>query len=333
MKKIFPAGTILMTLVLTLMFVPACVPSYPKEKLPEAVTAICKAEYDMDVDVTVTGRTMGLYYPIAGLLDTSMRISKDAWDTISNLLLIASRVVLSTDADIDFYCVITQDARVPEIQVVIIKYVDDIKQSMYQNISRNETFKRTLFSLNLTPQARKERSIEQIFDKMKVPAVTRQSVLDDFFRSPPTKLSDIGYWRKRFYLKDICMEEFIPAQIANRLRLDFKGEGELSKMFDYETSEGIFVEDEGIRNLWIKFKIADQIASQGEAVLKEKKIEEVLKIANEVVSGYKYKKFDYLILEDQLENVQLKIQGCDVYDFVKEKMEVKSIVQAPAEYF
>ncbi len=109
------------------MAIPACAPTYPKEKLPEAVKEICKIEYDMDVDVTVIGGTMGIYYPMKGLLDPGMGISEGSWDKISNLLLIASRVVLSTDADIKFYCVITQDARLPELQVIIIKYVDDIK--------------------------------------------------------------------------------------------------------------------------------------------------------------------------------------------------------------
>ena len=125
-----------------------CVPSYPKAQLPDAVKERCHDEYGMEVDVTVKGSTMGIYYPMEGLLDVGMGISEEAWDKIGNLLLIASRVVLSTDADIKFYCVITQDVKLPELQVVIIKYVDDVKKGMYRNISRSEAFKRTLFSIN-----------------------------------------------------------------------------------------------------------------------------------------------------------------------------------------
>ncbi|HPN73295.1 MAG TPA: hypothetical protein PKZ41_04795, partial [Candidatus Omnitrophota bacterium] len=71
----------------------SCAPTYPKESLPEAVKTVCKAEYGMEVDVVVEGSTMGIFHPMEGLLDTNMGISKDAWDKISNLILIASRVV------------------------------------------------------------------------------------------------------------------------------------------------------------------------------------------------------------------------------------------------
>ena len=202
-KKNFVSITCAAVFLATVVCLPACMPTYPKEKLPQAVQSICKIEYDMEVDVTVVGSTMGIYYPMEGLLDVGMGISEPAWDKISNLILIASRVVLSTDADIDFYCVITQDARLPELQVAIIKYVDDIKRSMVRNISRGESFKRTLFSINLTPQATKERSIEKVFDKLGVEESTRKKVLDEFFRSPPARIKDIGYWRENFYLKEI----------------------------------------------------------------------------------------------------------------------------------
>jgi len=95
------------SVILGLQVLSGCdVATYPKEELPDTVKAVCKIEYGMDVDVTVKGSTMGIYYPMEGLLDVGMGISEAAWDKIGNLLLIASRVVLSTDADIKFYCVI-----------------------------------------------------------------------------------------------------------------------------------------------------------------------------------------------------------------------------------
>jgi len=64
-----------------MLVLPACMPSYPKEKLPEAVKEVCKIEYGMDVDVVVVNSTMGIYYPMKGLLDVSLGISEDAWRT------------------------------------------------------------------------------------------------------------------------------------------------------------------------------------------------------------------------------------------------------------
>lgn len=331
-KNIFAESAAYLSLMAILFSFAGCEPSFPKEKLPEAVKFVCKDEYDMDVDVTVKGRTMGIYYPMEGLLDAGLGISSEAWDTISNLLLIASRVVLSTDADIKFYCVIAQDARLPELQVVIIKYVEDVKLGMYRNISRSESFRRTLFSINLTPQAKKERSIEKIFDNFSVEEKTRQGVMEDFFRSAPTRLSDIGYWRGKFYLKDATMEEFLAAQIANRVKLGFRGEEKLKKLFKYENVESNFISTNEIKAFLVKFKISDLDAGENKTKQQQKKIEEIVKIANRVVCGYKFKKFDFLIMEDQLEDVSLKVTEQDVFNFSRKKLSVKKIVQDPSGY-
>jgi len=339
MKKLKPVAKNMkalsaITLMLTAaLFLPACVPTYPKGELADAVKTVCQTEYGMDVDVKMLDETMGIYYPMEGLLDVGMGISEEAWDTISNLLLIASRVVLSTDADVKFYCVITQDVRLPELQVVIIKYVGDVKRGMVRNISRNESFKRTLFSINLTPQARKERSIEKVFDKLGVEDSTRETVLSEFFRSPPTKLSDIGYWRSCFYLKNVTMEEFLAAQIANRMKLDFRGEEKLSEVFDYKNAECVFTSMDGLRSFLLKFKIADQKVAEDGTGQREKMIKEILRIANDVIYGYKFTDFDLLVLEDQLADAKLMVDGQDVYEFNKKKLSVKEIVQAPPGYF
>ena len=311
----------------------ACAPTYPREGLEEAVKTVCKSEYNMDVDVTVVGSTIGIYHPMVGLLDAGMGISKEAWDKISSLILIASRVVLSTDADIKFYCVITQDERLPELQVVISKYVDDVKKGMYRNISRNESFKRTLFTINLTPQAKKERSIEKIFSKIGVGDETKEKVLDEFFRSPPTKLTDIGYWRGQFYLKNITMPEFLAAQMANRIKIDFRGEKSLMDIFSYKSAEGIYSATPDHKYFLLNYKIADDTAKESPATLKEKKVGEILKIINTVVYGYKFKDFDFVIMNDQLENVKITVMEKDIYNYDPKKYTVQKIVQAPQGYF
>jgi hypothetical protein len=266
-------------------------------------------------------------------LDVGMGISKDAWDKISNLILVASRVVLSTDADIKFYCVITQDARLPELQVVIIKYVDDVKKGMYRNISRNESFKRTLFSINLTPQAKKERSIEKVFKKLGVKEETGQKVMDEFFRAAPTKLSDIGYWKGNFYLKDVTLPEFLAAQIANRMKIDFRGEKDLNESFAYKSAEASYIATPGAKHFSVKFKIQDQLSAGSVPGLNEKKIQAIVEIANTVMKGYKFQDFDYIELEDQLESVKLRVSKEAVYDFKRDRMPIQDIVQAPAGYF
>ncbi|MFH1837345.1 MAG: hypothetical protein ABH862_04465 [Candidatus Omnitrophota bacterium] len=305
----------------------SCTPSYPKEKLPEAVKTVCKDEYNMEVEVTVLGSTIGIYYPMKGLLDAGLGISGKAWDEISDLLLVASRVVLSTDADIQFYCIVAQDAKLPELQVVIIKYVDDVKRGMVRNISRNESFKRTLFSINLTPQAEKERSVEKVFNRLGVEDEVRAKVLDEFFKSPPTKLSDVGYWKGDFYLKEITLEEFLAEQIANRIKTDFRTEEDLTKSFRYISAETLFLPESEKGSFFVKFKIADQEAEKKPKELLKKKLEEIIRVTNEVVSGYKFENFDFLVIEDQMDNKRFTVPIEDIYNVRRKELLLEDIMQ------
>jgi len=332
-QAVFSAFAAMAFLVSAAFILPACVPSYPKEELPEAVKNICHLEYGMDVDVMVTDSTMALYYPMEGLLDVGLGISTEAWDKISNLILVASRVTLSTDADVKFYCVITQDVRLPELQVVIIKYVEDVKRGMYRNISRSESYKRTLFSINLTPQARKERTVEKVFERLNIEEDTQEKILDEFFRSPPTKLSDIGYWRGRFYIKDISLGEFLGAQIANRIKIDFKQDEHLAEYFSYKSAESEFIESPAANSFLLKFKIADQREPDAATNPRVVKVQELVRIANEVVTGYKFRDFAFMRMIDQLENVVMTVSEKDIYDFNKKRLPVEEIVQTPAGYF
>ncbi|MBF0253367.1 MAG: hypothetical protein HQL29_06070 [Candidatus Omnitrophica bacterium] len=312
----------------------SCMPSYPKEKLPEMIKEIFRIEYKMDVDVAIEGGTLGIYHPMEGLLDVNMSISTEAWDQISNLILVASRVVLSTDADIKFYCVIAQDVRLPELQVVIIKYVDDVKHGMYRSIGRDESFKRTLFNINLTPQAKKERSVESIFDKLGLEEDVRESVLKEFFRSPPTKISDIGFWRGTFFLKEIMLPEFLAEQISNRIKLDFREEQTLGSTFSFQSSEGYFEKDVTNENFFdIRFKIFDKVIPIKSIEAREEKIEKILTIVNAVVDGYKFFEFDHVEIQDQIVDAKLVVSKENIINFNSKSTSLKDVVETSKPYF
>jgi len=332
-KKTYTAICCLAAFLTVMVAATGCVPTYPKEKLPEMIKEVFRIEYKMDVDVSVEGNTLGIFYPMQGLMDVNFGISKESWDKISNLILVASRVILSTDADIKFYCVITQDEKLPELQVIIIKYVEDVKMGMYQSISRDESYKRTLFSVNLTPQARKERTVEKIFDKLGLEEKARETVLDEFFRSPPTKLSDIGYWRNHFYLKDITLGEFLAAEIANRIKIDFREGKELPKLFAYKYSEGFYTSGKNGKYFLVQFNIEDIKGSVDAKELHRRKVKEIIRISNEVVDGYDFHDFHYMELDDQLASVRLRTSKEKIYDFNKKKMPIEQVVEAPANYF
>ena len=161
----------------------ACGPTYPKERIKESITDLCKREYKIDVKVTTVGKTIGIYLPLPNLIDFTFAITKDASEKINDVLLSVTRVAISTDAQHDFYCVIAHDVRMPEIQIVIIKSVDDVKRFLLQDISRGEYGKRMIIDMRVNPQSEKEKAIRDVLGKMKLDEKGTEDVMDDFFYS------------------------------------------------------------------------------------------------------------------------------------------------------
>ncbi|MFH1381192.1 MAG: hypothetical protein ABIH57_03370, partial [Candidatus Omnitrophota bacterium] len=303
-------------LVLSILFSGACSEvTYPKEKLREAVIKLCEEEYKTLVDVKVVGSTVAIYIPIPNLFGITLGINQAAQEKIQDVLMSASRIALSTDADIEFYCVIAQDERIPEIQLVIIKYVDDIKKVYYQAISRGEYFKRTIIDINENPQAKKEQSIREVFGKMNLEKEMQQSILDDFFRSSPSSLDGIGYWNGRFYVKSITLPEFLAEQIKNRIKLMF-GEKEELRKYALKTITGKFTIEGGSKLFLFTFQVEDFLFLDDpkELVTAERMIfENIFKETNDVIYGYKFKDFNFVKFTEKNLSEELLVSEKDIY--------------------
>lgn len=310
-------------LVVVLMFSTGCgKATYPKEALGESVINLCKEEYGMSVDVSITGRTLAIYIPLINLFDITLSLSEDAQDKIQNVLLGASRATLSTDADIQFYCVIAQDIRIPELQLVIIKYIDDIKRAFYSDISRGEYFKRTIIDMNENPQAKKEKAIMDVFAKMELGEEVQNRILEDFFRSPPASLEGIGYWNGKFYIKDITLEEFLAQQIASRIRVKFSEEASLKK-YALKMITGKFIKEETARFFIIDFN-AESLLFVPDPEIKNPMEKEIfsnaLIAAGDVIYGYKFKDFDMVKITEKNTNARLLLSKDDIYLFKRGKL-------------
>ncbi|MBI5124421.1 MAG: hypothetical protein HZA72_03280, partial [Candidatus Omnitrophica bacterium] len=282
---------------LVFTFLSGCGPTFPKEKVKESVIKVCKDEYKLDVKVGIIGRTIAIYLPLENLIDFTFAITKEASEKINDVILSVSRVTLSTDAKFDFYCIIAHDIRIPEIQIVIIKSVDDVKRFLLNDISRGEYSKRMLVDIRLSPQAQKEHAIKEVFSKMKVEKGWQEQVMDDFFRSEPAVLGDIGYWNGRFYIKDITLAEFLAEQIVNRIRMDFREDKILSKLFTLRTSQGAYLFKGGKR--FFRFELfaepgKAESSEEPEKAAFDKIFEAVLKTTSGVLHGYKFDGFDYI---------------------------------------
>jgi len=305
-----------------------CEATYPKETLSDSIIALCRKEYDIEIKAEKIGKTLAIYIPLPSLLSITLGINKDSMDKIQDVLLSTSRVVLSTDAGIEFYCIIAQDIRMPEIQVIIIKYVDDVKRAFFYDISRGEYFKRTIFDININPQSRKEQTIKDIFKKYRLDPEWEEQVLDEFFRSTPLDLKDFGYWNGQFYVKDIDLDEFLAAQMAYRIKARFREDKELSEKLLIREVSGAYEteDDESFFSIAFDIKLNELIHVVGgqmdEKILFRNIIEEI----SNCVYGYKFMNFKFVKVKDMNTKEKIFISKDEIYALKKRKIKIDALL-------
>ncbi len=269
-----------------------CGPTYPREIVDKAIIQLCREEYDVEVKVEIAGNTVGVYIPIENLFDPTLNISQEAAEKINDVILSVSRVTLSTDAPLDFYIVIAQDPMLAEIEVVLIRYVKDIKMLHYSRISRGEFSSRLIISIKLTPQAQKEKVLRNIFSKLNIQE-SDKLVTEYLETSKVTTIGDIGYWQDTFYIKDIGMGEFLGLQIADRVKAEFAPNKPLGESYKLNSIKGEYLE-EGGKNFF-EFTFNVRMLGEEDVNLSEEAddaaYDVILEAAADVLLGYKFDDF------------------------------------------
>ena len=303
-----------------------CSVTYPKEKIKESVVRMCKQEYGVDVKVAVEGKTMAIYLPLTDLMDYSFNLSKSASDKINDVIFSAARVALSTDAAIDFYCVIAHDVKMPELQVIIIKGVEDIKRLFATDISRGEYMKRMLIDLRWSPQAKKEQVIKEIFAKMNLEPKWQDQVMADFFRSQPSAIGDIGYWNDRFYIKDITLAEFLAEQMANRIKMEFREAKVLKDSFILKSVKCVYATKVDKHYFNVEVLAEHTVANAASTIEDSDKIfETVLSVAGQVIHGYRFNDYNAIDILDQHAGRSIEVAQQELEGFRTGKLKLSEI--------
>jgi hypothetical protein len=194
----------------------SCGVSYPAATLTTTLPRLVKDEMKLDVSAEMVGKTLWVYYPCKNLVNpTTMTWNTDGLENISKVMSIAHRVVLSTDAKIDFLATIGADNQHFGLEFISIEYVPDLKQAMYERFSRGEYLMRSVRDISYNPDALKD----------------------------PTGSG------RRFH--DITFDEFIGLQILHRTKSYFAKDKKLSAVFDIKTSA--WSEKFGILKIDIEF--------------------------------------------------------------------------------
>ena len=325
MKSVVSCSLVISFLVFA---VAGCTPTYPKEKFKESITKLCKDEYKVDIKVETLGRTIVIYAPLPDLIDFTFAISKSASEKINDIILSVSRVALSTDAKFDFYCVIAQDMRMPEIQIVIIKSVDDVKRFLLNDISRGEYSKRMLVDIRMNPQSQKEKALKEVFEKMAVDKKWQEQVMNDFFRATPAVLGDIGYWDNRFYIKDITLPEFLAEQITSRIKLEYREDKYVADLLSIKSAKGYYNSKDGVPYFrieifaepkWIKQFSPDEIPN---SIFKLS-----LNTAAQVLHGYHFEDYDHVEIIEQQSGKVLTVSRAALDKFRTKKLKFEEMLK------
>ncbi|MFH1847798.1 MAG: hypothetical protein ABH825_01105 [Candidatus Omnitrophota bacterium] len=214
-----------------------CGPTYPKGTVPESIKKICKKEYDVEVEVKIEGRTLAVYLPAKELFDAVFNLGQEASKKINNVILGISRVALSTDQKVDFYILIAQDPEMPEIEIVYIRYVDDVKRFLLGDVSRDDYGRRAVIALKTPTYAERERILRELFEKLNLKD-SEELVKEYIEEKPVSTMGEIGYWDGKFYLKEIEMGEFLAKQIEDKIKISFSSSKELARWFEVKSARG-----------------------------------------------------------------------------------------------
>lgn len=299
--------------------VSGCGPTYPKEHVDSSIIDLCKKEYDVDVEVKIAGKTLGVYIPLGGLINENLAVDSHAIGKVDDVIMSVSRVALSTDADFNFYVVVAQDPLIPELELVIIRYVKDVKRFLVTDISRSEYFNRMITEIKLTPQVQKEKLVRGLFEN--VGFEISDKVVEEYFQlGYIDTIADIGYWNGRFFLKDLSMGEFIAKQIEGRIRKIFSTK-DLLRALRLSFIQGNY--QDGAFGLNIKIDLEADLFSDP-SYYRALSLEEIYKVFSRVIYGYKFKDYSHIKLFYGAEEVVFTKDEMD--DLRKHKIKLEDII-------
>lgn len=121
-------------------------PSYPKERLYESVQKMFQEELGVNVRTKLAGKTLYVSFPIQGLVSENFELSKDVTSQLENAMISISRIALNTDAEVDFTVLEAVDSTWG-IHAILIRKLQDLKDSMYWKISKSDFDERIVLEI------------------------------------------------------------------------------------------------------------------------------------------------------------------------------------------
>ena len=125
-------------------------PTYPKAHLAEAVQSVLQEER-LNASVRVIDHTLGIQLDYPGALimqGNRIGLGPQFNEAARKIILSLHRVLLSTDAPVDFYVILLSDPQAPGAYLTIVRYMDDVRRANANMLDTFEMFARTVLELN-----------------------------------------------------------------------------------------------------------------------------------------------------------------------------------------
>jgi hypothetical protein len=127
-----------------------CSPSYRQDQVISTLQSICADEYKLHVTAKQVGQTLAVHLHHDGILQqqgNQVGLTDNAQEILGNLIEAIHRVVLSSDARINFYLVLVSDSTIPGAYLTILRYMEDVRRANANMLPPTEFFHRTIFDL------------------------------------------------------------------------------------------------------------------------------------------------------------------------------------------
>lgn len=237
--------------------------SFPSDQIAPSIQNICKEVYQMDSVAAVNGKSIGvLYYTDTILDETGRQIAKEAHEKIGNLTQAVTRVGLSTDREVDFVVVAIR-GRNEQMELRIIRSMDDIRRAQAEALSIPESMNRTLFAQS---------------------------------RYAPAKEDETA----GFELPDLRMDEFIVLQILQRIRFGPFSEEKADNEKEPDPAQMPTEYFDGKAHEVAGQKVLEFTLLTIKEEKSDENLRGLLRAIRGVLAGYEYKDFDRIVIRDLL---------------------------------
>ncbi len=140
-NSVFTKFFIFLILIPFLFF--GCKSSFPRDEISKKTQTLIKKEVGYESKVFLKGATLYIFCDMQNAIGGSLAVSREVFQAIQNISLISTNVALSTDAKIDFFCVVIIDSATG-VQIIFKQYIDDVKRWFYGLVSREDFFSRSI---------------------------------------------------------------------------------------------------------------------------------------------------------------------------------------------